>query len=127
MTASDAIGYLASALVLVAFCMREMVPLRVVAVCSNIVFLIYGAALGLTPVWLLHTVLLPINCWRLWEGMSQTPFGRSRLFLPSFAALAARLLSGRAFSDPSTFAASKFKCGTPLAMNARRQRAARSS
>jgi len=33
MISSDAIGYLASALVLAAFCMKEMIPLRVVAVC----------------------------------------------------------------------------------------------
>ena len=42
MIASDAIGYLASALVLAAFCMKEMIPLRVVAICSNIAFLVYG-------------------------------------------------------------------------------------
>ncbi len=70
MIALDAVGYLASALVLAAFCMKEMIPLRVVAVCSNIAFLAYGLALGLAPVWLLHAVLLPINCWRLWEDLA---------------------------------------------------------
>jgi len=79
MTAWNAIGYLASALVLAAFCMKEMIPLRLVAVCSNIAFLVYGLALGLAPVWLLHAVLLPVNCWRLWEGMLQPLFGRRRL------------------------------------------------
>jgi hypothetical protein len=64
----DAVGYVASGLVLAAFCMKEMIPLRLVAVCSNVAFLIYGLALGLVPVWLLHAVLLPINCWRLWQG-----------------------------------------------------------
>jgi len=92
MIASDAIGYLASALVLAAFCMKEMIPLRVVAVCSNIAFLIYGLALGLAPVWLLHAALLPINCWRLWEGISQPPFTRSQPLLSSFPTLAGRLL-----------------------------------
>ena len=67
MIGSDAVGYLASALVLAAFCMKEMIPLRAVAVCSNVAFLFYGLALGLAPVWLLHAVLLPINCWRLWQ------------------------------------------------------------
>jgi|SRR5215813_6770152 len=88
MIASDAIGYLASALVLAAFCMKEMVPLRIVAVCSNIAFLIYGLALGLVPVWLLHSVLLPINCWRLWEDLVQPLLGRSplpRSIIPTFA------------------------------------------
>jgi hypothetical protein len=64
----DAVGYFASVLVFAAFCMREMIPLRVVAICSNIAFLTYGLGLGLTPIWLLHAILLPINCWRLWQG-----------------------------------------------------------
>ncbi|HXW25315.1 MAG TPA: hypothetical protein VEK73_11240 [Xanthobacteraceae bacterium] len=71
MTTWDAIGYLASVLVLAAFCMKDMIPLRLVAVCSNVAFLIYGLALGLIPVWALHATLLPINGWRLWQGISQ--------------------------------------------------------
>jgi hypothetical protein len=94
MVAWNAIGYLASALVLAAFCMREMIPLRLVAVCSNIAFLIYGLALGLAPVWLLHAVLLPINCWRLWEGTLQPLFGRG-LILSRIPGRAGRLLRGR--------------------------------
>jgi hypothetical protein len=66
----DAVGYLASAFVFAAFCMKDMIPLRLVAVCSNVAFLTYGLALGLIPVWLLHAILLPINCWRLWQGLS---------------------------------------------------------
>ena len=65
----DALGYLASGLVFAAFCMKEIIPLRAVAVGSNLAFLTYGLALGLVPVWLLHAVLLPINCWRLWQGV----------------------------------------------------------
>ena len=85
MTDWDAIGYLASGLVLAAFCMKEIIPLRIIAVCSNIAFLIYGLALGLVPVWLLHAALLPINCWRLWEGLAQPLVGRSWRLIPSFS------------------------------------------
>jgi hypothetical protein len=91
MIASDAIGYLASALVLAAFCMSEMVPLRVLAVCSNVAFLVYGLSLRLIPVWLLHTVLLPINCWRLWECLPQPLLRRGRPLLSSCLAVAGRL------------------------------------
>src|SRR5262249_50510655 len=94
MIASDAIGYLASALVLAAFCMKEMVPLRIVAVGSNIAFLIYGLALGLVPVWLLHAVLLPINCWRLWEDLDHSLLGRG-LPLSIIPTLAGRILRRR--------------------------------
>jgi hypothetical protein len=95
MISSDAIGYLASALVLAAFCMKEMIPLRVVAVCSNIAFLFYGSALGLVPVWLLHATLLPINCWRLLEDLSQPMFGRHQPLPSRLPALASRLLRRR--------------------------------
>ena len=67
----DATGYLASGLVVLAFCMKDIIPLRVVALISNIAFLTYGIGLGLVPVWLLHAILLPINCWRLWQGISR--------------------------------------------------------
>src|SRR5215470_11239991 len=74
----DALGYLASGLVFAAFCMKDIIPLRAVAVGSNLAFLTYGLALGLVPVWLLHAVLLPINCWRLWQGVfSNLPEPRS--------------------------------------------------
>ena len=63
--------YLASGLVVLAFCMKDIIPLRVVALTSNIAFLTYGIGLGLAPVWLLHAILLPINCWRLWQGISR--------------------------------------------------------
>jgi hypothetical protein len=45
----DAVGYLASVLVFAAFCMKEMIPLRVVAICSNIAFLTYGPGTGPHP------------------------------------------------------------------------------
>lgn len=66
----DAAGYLASGLVIMAFCMKDIVPLRIVALTSNLAFLTYGIGLGLVPVWLLHAVLLPINGWRLWQAVA---------------------------------------------------------
>jgi hypothetical protein len=58
-------GYLASVLVLATFWMRQMVPLRVVAICSNVAFFSYAVLLGLPPVAILHATLLPVNLWRL--------------------------------------------------------------
>jgi hypothetical protein len=65
----DLVGYLAATLVLAAFCMREMVPLRIAALCSNLAFIIYGLGLDLAPVWLLHALLLPMNGCRLLEAL----------------------------------------------------------
>jgi CRP/FNR family transcriptional regulator, cyclic AMP receptor protein len=39
---SDAVGYVASLLVFCTFYMRTMLPLRVVAIASNVAFMIYG-------------------------------------------------------------------------------------
>jgi CRP/FNR family transcriptional regulator, cyclic AMP receptor protein len=69
MNTCDVIGYVASTLVLTAFCMKNIIPLRVVAMCSNLVFIIYGLGLELTPVWSLHAALLPMNAWRLVEAL----------------------------------------------------------
>jgi hypothetical protein len=60
-------GYIAAALVLATFCMRTMMPLRLTAIASNVAFIAYGALGGLTPILLLHGVLLPLNIWRLIE------------------------------------------------------------
>lgn len=63
----EIIGYVASVLVLTTFWMKTMIPLRTVAIGSNIAFLTYGVAGGLIPVAWLHAVLLPLNVYRLWE------------------------------------------------------------
>ncbi|MBU6458913.1 MAG: cyclic nucleotide-binding domain-containing protein [Bradyrhizobium sp.] len=61
MTLIDGIGYLASALVLLTFCMSTMLSLRAVAICSNIAFISYGIGAGLYPVLILHLILFPLN------------------------------------------------------------------
>jgi CRP/FNR family transcriptional regulator, cyclic AMP receptor protein len=61
MTLIDGIGYLASALVLLTFCMSTMLNLRAVAICSNLAFVGYGLAAGIYPVAILHIILFPVN------------------------------------------------------------------
>jgi hypothetical protein len=55
-------GYGASFLVFCAFYMKAMVPLRVIAIASNLAFVVYGLGHQLYPVLILHTLLLPVNC-----------------------------------------------------------------
>src|SRR6516225_162179 len=52
---------LAAGLVITAFCMKDILHLRIVAVASDVTFLAYGAALGWMPVWLLDLLLLPVS------------------------------------------------------------------
>jgi len=63
----EAAGYLASLLVFATFCMKTMVPLRIVAVLSNIAFMVYSSYGGLYPILLLHSVLLPLNVARTFQ------------------------------------------------------------
>ncbi|MEO1194053.1 MAG: cyclic nucleotide-binding domain-containing protein [Pseudomonadota bacterium] len=60
-------GYIASVLVFATFSMKTLVPLRLVAIASNLFFIFYGALEGLVPILVLHLALLPLNCLRLWE------------------------------------------------------------
>jgi hypothetical protein len=59
------LGYAASCTVLATFLMRTMVPLRLVAILSNVLFLLFGYIEHIYPVFFLHVALLPINTWRL--------------------------------------------------------------
>ena len=68
LTDSSAIGFIASALVLAAFGMKDMVNLRIVAICSNIAFITYALVL-LLPILVLHVMLLPLNSWRLAQAL----------------------------------------------------------
>ncbi|HSP94384.1 MAG TPA: hypothetical protein VLU06_07520, partial [Thermoanaerobaculia bacterium] len=56
----DAVGYVASLLVFCTFYMKTMIPLRSVAIASNVAFMTYGFAGRLYPVLVLHSVLLPL-------------------------------------------------------------------
>jgi len=69
MTAVDALGYLAASLVLATFCAKEMVPLRALAIASNIAFVAYAFFAGLGPILLLHSLMLPMNILRLREAL----------------------------------------------------------
>jgi len=61
----DVLGYAASIAVLATFLMQTMLPLRFVAILSNILFLLYGYYAHIPPVLFLHATLLPINVVRL--------------------------------------------------------------
>ena len=71
LTDGSAIGFIASGLVLAAFGMKDMVNLRIVAICSNVAFIAYALLLDLPPVLVLHVILLPLNGWRLMGALKQ--------------------------------------------------------
>ena len=72
MNIAEASGYLASLLVFLAFYMKTMVPLRIIGICSNCAFITYGYLDALSPVLILHLILLPLNCVRLYQILRLT-------------------------------------------------------
>jgi hypothetical protein len=64
---TNLIGYLAASLVLATFCARSLATLRMVGIASNLAFIAYGYLDHITPVLLLHGLLLPVNIVRLTE------------------------------------------------------------
>lgn len=67
MSPDDIAGYVACALVFATFCMSSMHALRATAVLSNIAFILYAWIADLTPVFMLHCALLPMNIKRFAE------------------------------------------------------------
>jgi CRP/FNR family transcriptional regulator, cyclic AMP receptor protein len=65
MSEVEILGYAASATVLATFCMSTMIPLRILALVSNVLFCSYGYFDHLYPVLALHAVLFPVNLLRL--------------------------------------------------------------
>lgn len=65
MTWVDMLGYAASAAVLATFCMSTMIPLRILGLASNVLFMAYGYVDHLYPVFILHAFLFPVNALRL--------------------------------------------------------------
>ncbi len=61
----ELIGYAASLTVFATFCMTTMLPLRIVALGSNVLFALYGYFGSLYPILILHVCLFPVNLWRL--------------------------------------------------------------
>lgn len=67
MSALEFLGYAGGVLVFSTFYLKTMIPLRVVAIASNVVYIAYSAMAGLVPILVLHVLLMPLNIWRLIE------------------------------------------------------------
>lgn len=63
----ELLGYFGVLLTFGTYSMRQMIPLRVVGICANCVFIAYGLLAPVYPQLLLHGVLLPLNVFRMWE------------------------------------------------------------
>lgn len=65
LAATDALGYLASALVVTSLSMRSVVRLRTFSLCGSITFFTYGLLIESTPIMLTNAAIASINVWFL--------------------------------------------------------------
>jgi hypothetical protein len=65
-------GYAAVVSSVITSYMRTMIPLRVVSMACNALFIVYGSAGNIYPTLFLNMILLPLNGWRLWEMIRLT-------------------------------------------------------
>jgi CRP/FNR family transcriptional regulator, cyclic AMP receptor protein len=63
----EAIGYCGTLATVATYSMRSIVPLRVAGIASSLFFITYAAIMGVWPMLLSEFVILPINCWRLYQ------------------------------------------------------------
>lgn len=69
----EVIGYVASVLVFATFYVKKILTLRLIAIGSNVAFILYALGSELHPVFLLHSLLLPLNLYRIFEIKRNTP------------------------------------------------------
>ena len=68
----DLLGFAAAAAVLAGFCMNSIRHLRLAALASNVLFVIYGLFAHVYPVVILHIILVPINLQKLHRMKPET-------------------------------------------------------
>jgi CRP/FNR family transcriptional regulator, cyclic AMP receptor protein len=67
----DLLGFAAAAAVLAGFCMNSIQHLRIAALASNFLFVLYGVFAHVYPVVILQFILAPINLQKLRQVKSQ--------------------------------------------------------
>ncbi len=65
----EMLGYMAAGAVFATFWMKKMIPLRIIAIIGNLLFLTYGLMNEIHNVSLLHGFLLPLNAYRLYQAV----------------------------------------------------------
>ncbi|NWG22887.1 MAG: cyclic nucleotide-binding domain-containing protein [Pseudorhodoplanes sp.] len=67
LTLLELFGFANAALVVAMLAMRTMIPLRIAGIMHNIASIVFGWFAGVYPMLIQHSILLPLNAWRLRE------------------------------------------------------------
>lgn len=70
----EVLSYAGSALLILTFSMKTILPLRIAAVATSAVFILYALTAGVWSLLVLHALLLPLNLYRI--GQHRTAFHR---------------------------------------------------
>ena len=63
----EIIGFVGAGLMVATLAMKTMIPLRAVGIISNIFQIAFALLAGITPMLIQHSILLPMNAYRLYE------------------------------------------------------------
>lgn len=69
----EAIGYAGTAATVATYSMRTIVPLRLAGILSSVFFITYAVISGIWPMLLTELIILPINCFRLYQHLRPAP------------------------------------------------------
>lgn len=64
---ANALGLIGGIFYVMSVTLRTMIPLRIAAIASNVLFMGYGLLAKALPTFFMYAVLLPINCFRLYQ------------------------------------------------------------
>lgn len=67
---SELLGWLGAGTTVATYAMRTMMPLRIMAIISSVMFLVYGVSVQAWPLVAMEVMLLPLNLWRLRQLLS---------------------------------------------------------
>ncbi len=79
MSAIDALGYAASALVILSLSMRSVVRLRMISLCGSAAFLVYGVLIEAPPIIITNLCIAALNIWFLRREFARSTSERSDL------------------------------------------------
>jgi len=65
----EIVGFIGAALMVATLAMKAMIPLRVIGIVSNVFQIAFALSVGITPMLIQHSILLPLNAYRLYEQL----------------------------------------------------------
>ena len=69
----EAIGYAGTAATVATYSMRTIIPLRIAGILSSLFFITYAVISGVLPMLVTELIILPINCYRLYQILRPAP------------------------------------------------------